>query len=272
MLPAGKKSLFEIDRIADPADRLTNAASLLEYALVLLDPYARRPDGAAPSVSDRVRGLGDQLPGGASVLWALQVRNRVVHAQGAPVTEADMAAAAPVVLEAIAGLLPSLAPAAAQALRGLPAAPARSAAPTAAVAFRGLIFDLHARGADGQWGLALMVSFTALGLRGQTGTILIRFLDHFGSPLRDLDGNYGTESGDVAVSLAFTPARDRQDFNVIPVFMPYTQLHLGQGRYVIGCRAEAYLVQGQQVTPLGESGIEKFSVLRTGDDYTGGVP
>ena len=82
MLPLGKKSLFEIHKINDPADRLTSAATLLEYSLVQLDPHLRLADGSAPSLSDRLRGMKGQVGDLGSILQAVQVRNRVVHAQG----------------------------------------------------------------------------------------------------------------------------------------------------------------------------------------------
>ena len=270
MLPPGKKSLYEIYVLYDPADRLTNAATLLEYCLAQLAPNLRRADGSAPNLSDRLRHSAGQLPEARRLQPAVQARNRLVHAQGQPVTPGELAAATQVLLEALMGLLPSLPPALAQAVRGGPPAAAAEQAP--AVNFRGLIFAHHKRDAGAQWGMQLLVTFMALGLRGRSAVLLVSFFDRSGSPLLDQDRNYATGRGEAAVWARFTPHSDREDFFLFPLFMPYAQLHVPPGHHIVRCRAAAYLLVGeQQSSLLAESDDEMFSVVRTGDDYTGGV-
>jgi hypothetical protein len=271
LLPIGKKSLVEIGHLYDPADRLTNAATLLEYSLVQLAPGFRQADGSAPSLSDRLRSLQGQVPDVGSILRAVQVRNRVVHAQGTMVTKGEIESAGPILLGAVAALLPSLAPNVAQAISGAQAATAQPRVQAPAVNFRGLIFSHDEQGAAGQFGMSLLITFTAISMRGQTGIILLHFLDWIGFPLPDKDGNYRNVRGEVARSERFIPQSDKIDFMLFPMFMEYHQLHLTEGRHIIRVRASAYLIEGQQSTLLSESSEVSCSIIRTGDYYMAGA-
>src|SRR6185369_4019711 len=58
-----------------------------------------------------------------------------------------------------------------------------------------------------------------------------------GGVLRDLDGKFGSASGEASVGGAIKPAHDDALFEGFELFMPYAQLHLRSGthalRYVV---------------------------------------
>lgn len=92
---------------------------------------------------------------------------------------------------------------------------------------------------NGSKGVLFSLAMDTHGFKETPLKVSILFFDRDGSPLRDLDGIYAASNGDVGVGAPFTPPYlhtrySHQDDDGIELFMPYGQLHLGQGEFQLG--------------------------------------
>jgi hypothetical protein len=90
---------------------------------------------------------------------------------------------------------------------------------------------------EGARGLRIRATFTIHGMKDWPGMVAAYFFDGNGGVLRDLDGKFGSASGEASVGGAIKPAHDDALFEGFELFMPYAQLHLRSGthalRYVV---------------------------------------
>jgi hypothetical protein len=86
---------------------------------------------------------------------------------------------------------------------------------------------------DGVRGLRIRTTFTVHGMKDWPGMVAAYFFDGNGGVLRDLDGKFGSASGEASVGGPITPGHDPALFEAFELFMPYGQLHLRSGTHAL---------------------------------------
>lgn len=96
-------------------------------------------------------------------------------------------------------------------------------------------FDLkHNVTANGEVGVLLHLEFALTGARGQEAHAAVYFKFAGGGPLRDFDGRYRSDDGNVAVSSTLNTPYDRNEYT-FDLHLPYRELHLGPGVSDLAC-------------------------------------
>jgi len=83
----------------------------------------------------------------------------------------------------------------------------------------------------GRLGMRIHNKFTVYNMKGVSGYIRIRFEKADGTFLKSSDGNFQDASGEVAAMESIKPGYEPTVYNDFDVFMPYSELHLGPGKY-----------------------------------------
>lgn len=83
---------------------------------------------------------------------------------------------------------------------------------------------------NGLKGMTIKSSFNIKNAKGKKCKIGSFFLYRDGTPLKDQNQLYLSRDGDVATYNDFTPLYDNTNFKDLEVFIPYDELHLGNGR------------------------------------------
>lgn len=79
---------------------------------------------------------------------------------------------------------------------------------------------------DGKKGMRIHVKFGIDNFKGKEAYVAIYFQDKDGNFLKDNNGKYRSDNGNVAVFGSFTPLYDQTDFTDFKLFMPYDELDL----------------------------------------------
>lgn len=95
-------------------------------------------------------------------------------------------------------------------------------------------------------GLEIQSRFTVEGLKGKSVDLSAYFYNADGSKLKDFDGSCATPDGQVAVSINFPVEGDNLVFDTreapgFILFVPYKELHLGQGDVFLKLQLELFL-------------------------------
>ncbi len=79
-------------------------------------------------------------------------------------------------------------------------------------------------------GMKIHVSFETQNFQEQPGTVLAKFYDESGEPLKDSNGSFG-ENGQALVGEGFRPKYEPTMYSDLALFMPYNELELGEGSH-----------------------------------------
>ncbi|MBI4613813.1 MAG: PASTA domain-containing protein [Planctomycetes bacterium] len=110
-------------------------------------------------------------------------------------------------------------------------------------------------------GLRIRVGLTAKECSGSEGLVSAFFLTQGGAYLRDRDGRLATDSGNVSVWQTYRPDEDYDLVEEIPLFMPYSQLHLADGaRYELVVEVQFHVKVNGQFRHLATSDRVPFTV------------
>jgi hypothetical protein len=82
-----------------------------------------------------------------------------------------------------------------------------------------------------QLGMRIHTKFTVTGMKGVSGYLRIRFQKSDGTWLKSSDGNYEDSDGEVAAEDSIKPGYETTVYNDFDVFIPYSEFHLGPGKY-----------------------------------------
>lgn len=103
---------------------------------------------------------------------------------------------------------------------------------------------------EGRNGMRVHVAFSLKGLKGKSVSLKLIFLDEDEAPLPDSDGRYQID-GVVSISKALKPVYDPAVYKDMSLFMPYSELGLGDGTYRLGVDADIVYPDGKTLTHLG---------------------
>ena len=98
----------------------------------------------------------------------------------------------------------------------------------------------------GERGVEVQSRFTVEGFKGKSLDLSIYFYNSDGTKLKDFDGACATPDGQVAVSIKFevegdNVVYDTREAPAFALFIPYKQLHLGDGDFFLKLQAELLL-------------------------------
>ncbi len=80
-------------------------------------------------------------------------------------------------------------------------------------------------------GMKIHVSFNIKGMYKVKGTCVAYFYYENGKPVKDYNGTYRTSGGNASASKDFTPNYNSSSFNDLIIFMPYSELEVGNGKH-----------------------------------------
>ena len=83
----------------------------------------------------------------------------------------------------------------------------------------------------GQLGMRIHTKFSVNNMKAQDGSLRIYFQKSDGTSLKSSDGNFESKLGNVAAFNDIKPGYDVTDYKDLATFMPYSELHLGPGKY-----------------------------------------
>lgn len=84
---------------------------------------------------------------------------------------------------------------------------------------------------DGQKGMRIHVQFTIYGMKDRDSYLAVYFENDKKMRLKDNNGKMRSTDGDVAVYRSLKPGYDSTEYKDLSVFMPYTELDLGNGNW-----------------------------------------
>jgi hypothetical protein len=83
----------------------------------------------------------------------------------------------------------------------------------------------------GEKGMRIYVSFSTFEMKNVPSFLIVNFADDEGNLLRDRNGKMRNSAGNVVALRELNPQYDPADFNDLAVFMPYSELDLGNGNW-----------------------------------------
>jgi hypothetical protein len=83
----------------------------------------------------------------------------------------------------------------------------------------------------GQLGMRIHNKFTVYSMKGINGAVRMRFEKADGTFLKSTDGSFEDNDGEVAANEEIKPGYEPTVYNDLDTFMPYSELHLGPGKY-----------------------------------------
>jgi len=84
---------------------------------------------------------------------------------------------------------------------------------------------------NGQKGMNIHITFSVNNMYNKTGKCIVWFYFSDGTKLKDYNSSYRTNDGQVSAYSNFTSICENTIFNDFVVFMPYNELHLGNGNH-----------------------------------------
>lgn len=115
----------------------------------------------------------------------------------------------------------------------------------------------HNQYKDGEKGMRIHVKFDIQNHKSKTGRVSCYFYKADGTALKDTNGYYKTNDGNVACGENFTPGYDDTIYEDFKLFMPYSELHTG---YVSGAYKFYVAVWGLNSYKLAESDWQDFTM------------
>lgn len=139
-----------------------------------------------------------------------------------------------------------------------------SAAQQAPVIFSNLrvVYDVTDPGTN-QYGMNVFASFTIVGHKGQLCRAVAYFFDADMKPLADTNGQYKTDTSEVATVIDFTPGFDPATYsgaNELKLFIPYSELHLTTGSHDLFVSVAIYELPA--LRSIGQSSTVPFRVIQ----------
>ncbi len=103
---------------------------------------------------------------------------------------------------------------------------------------------------DGVTGMRIHVKFTALNLKDVDCYVAIYFEKKNGQKIDGASPDYRSKNGQLAVYKSIKPAYKEAVYEDIQLFMPYSEIKLGKGKYDLKLEADIILKNGDMVKHL----------------------
>lgn len=114
---------------------------------------------------------------------------------------------------------------------------------------------------NGQNGMVIHIDFEAQGLKDHSIGANAYFEYSDGRELKDIDGNYGTSDGQVAVSALTTANYDNSRWNDFELFIPLSQLHV-TGKGTVSLRYQLQIHDRSAGALVGSSEYINFTLTQ----------
>lgn len=82
----------------------------------------------------------------------------------------------------------------------------------------------------GDKGLTIHVDFEINNCKGERGSCVVWFYYENGQPIKDINGEYATEDGNVWVYENFNPGYDGTRYKDFSLYIPYSEIHVPRRR------------------------------------------
>jgi hypothetical protein len=92
----------------------------------------------------------------------------------------------------------------------------------------------------GEKGMRLHIKFDVDNLKGEDCQVIVYFYYQSGKALKDFNDSYCTYDGSVSVSDNFIPSYESSVYNDFKIFMPYDELHMGDGKHNLKCNVRLF--------------------------------
>jgi hypothetical protein len=103
---------------------------------------------------------------------------------------------------------------------------------------------------NGKKGMRIHVKFTAYNLKDVDGYVAIYFEKKNGEKIEGQNSEYRSKSGQLAVYKSIKPGYAEAVYDDLQLFMPYSEIKLGKGRFDLKLEADIILKNGDMVTHL----------------------
>lgn len=123
----------------------------------------------------------------------------------------------------------------------------RSSAPSATFQRIWVDYDVTV---EGKRGMRIHTAFKALGMKGVSSYLQIKFQKPDGVALKDTNGSYDHEDGSVAVFRSLNPGYDPAVYEDLDAFMPYDELDLPAGKYALRMDVDLIYEAGELIQHL----------------------
>jgi hypothetical protein len=139
--------------------------------------------------------------------------------------------------------------------------------PADAYAEIGKVKIVHNVDDGGRLGMQVQTDLLIRRRKGIRCRYTVLLLDHFGNPLKDVNRQYSTETGDVCATCSFTPDADEDRVKGLTVFVPYEEFDLPDGEYDL--RLSATLFDEVKDVTLAANDKVFFFYVQNGDVVRG---
>ncbi|MFZ2901105.1 MAG: hypothetical protein WA004_20915 [Saprospiraceae bacterium] len=114
-----------------------------------------------------------------------------------------------------------------------------------------------------QKGMRIHMQFNLKRLKDMPCMAMARFYHDTGQPLADTNGQFSTPDGKVSARMDFSPQYDSSDFHDFTMFLPYEELHLPPGEYILKFDGGIYILKNGRLEQLGEGfPPQRFSISK----------
>jgi|CXWL01.1.fsa_nt_gi hypothetical protein len=103
---------------------------------------------------------------------------------------------------------------------------------------------------DGKLGMRIHVKFTTMNLKDVDCYVAVYFEKKNGEKIDGISSGYRSKSGQLAVYKSLKPAYTESIYDDLKLFMPYSEIKLGKGRFDLKLEADIILKNGDMVKHL----------------------
>ena len=103
---------------------------------------------------------------------------------------------------------------------------------------------------NGRKGMRIHVKFSVSKLKNVDSYLAVYFEKKDGEKLKTSSSDYGSKSGQVAIYKSLLPNYDETDYNDLQLFMPYSELNLGTGKFDLKMDVDVIYKNGDLVKHL----------------------
>jgi hypothetical protein len=111
-----------------------------------------------------------------------------------------------------------------------------------------------------QKGMLIKLTFSVSGYKDGPAKAIAYFETQAGEPLPDLNDSFSTTNGNVSAFTEFQPSYDNTDYTNLEIFMPYDELHLGEGEHELRFSVSLYDTVNEEF--FGESEYFNFRITK----------